>query len=184
MSQELDDMDAESQEVSPFRNLELFRGMDAYEIRELLHATEPRAFEPGMTLFREGETAHSMFIVEAGELEVKSRGEADEVVVLAHLGASNIVGEMAILDGISLRSATVEAVSEVSVFELTRDAFDELRDANSHAAYKLILNLARILVERRRRTDARVAEVFADPRKHIDAFETQVHDLLGRLRKV
>ncbi|MEZ4462874.1 MAG: cyclic nucleotide-binding domain-containing protein [bacterium] len=184
MSQELDDMDSESLEVNPLGNLELFRGLSAAEIREILHTGERRTFEPGEVVFTEGQSAHSMFVIETGELEVKSRGEADEPVVLAQLGAGSIVGEMAILDGFSLRSATVAAVSDVSAFELTREAFTALRDGQSHAAYKLILNLARILGERRRRADARVAEVFQDPSKHIDAFESQVHDMLGRLKKV
>ncbi len=183
MSDGLEEVSAESMAVSPFDNVELFRGLDADELREIIHACERRVFQPGEVLFSEGEPAESMFLVEAGELEVRSRGDADDEVVLAVLGAGNVVGEMSILDGISLRSATVKAIAEVAAFELTRDVFTELRNERSHAAYKLILNLARILGERRRRTDTRVAEVFADPKNHIDAFEAQVNDLLGRLKK-
>jgi hypothetical protein len=43
--------------------------------------------------------------------------------------------------------------------------------------------LARILGERRRQTDARVEEVFEDPAQYLDSFETQVHEMLGRLKK-
>jgi len=183
MSDGLEEVEAQSMAASPFDNVELFHGLDADELREILHACERRTFEPGDVLFSEGDSAESMFLVEAGELEVRGRGDADEDVVLAVLGAGSVAGEMSILDGISLRSATVKTIADVAAFELTRDVFTELRDARSHAAYKLILNLARILGERRRRTDTRVAEVFADPKKHIDAFEAQVHDLLGRLKK-
>lgn len=184
MSDGFEEVEAESTVASPFDNVELFKGLDADELREILHACERRTFEPGELLFSEGEPAESMFLVEAGELEVRSRGEADDDVVLAVLGAGSVVGEMSILDGISVRSASVQTIAEVTAFELTRDVFTKLRAQKSHAAYKLILNLAQILGERRRSTDARVAEVFADPRKHIDTFEAQVNDLLGRLRKV
>jgi len=183
MSDGLDEVDSESMAASPFHNVELFQGLDADELREILHACERRVFQPGDVLFAEGESATSMFLVEAGELEVRARGDADDDVVLAVRGAGSVVGEMSILDGFSLRSATVKTIAEVAAFELSRDVFTQLRDQQRHAAYKLILNLAKILGERRRRTDTRVAEVFADPSKHIDAFEAQVHDLIGRLKK-
>jgi CRP-like cAMP-binding protein len=81
------------------------------------------------------------------------------------------------------RSATVEVISTASVLRLSRDAFEELRRAKSVAAYRVILRLARILGERRRTTEERVNEVFADPSQYLDNFESQVHDMLGRIKK-
>ncbi len=165
-----------------FRASGLFRGMSDEEVREIVRTSDARVLTAGEALFQQGEVAAALYIVESGELEVRAQGLLGEEVVLAMLGAGTVVGEMAILEG-SPRSATVEALSDCRVFELSREAFEALREDRSRAAYKLILNLAQTMGERRRKTDARVEEVFRDPKQHIEAFENQVHDMLGRLRK-
>lgn len=170
--------------VKLFRQLELFEGLTGEECREIVQACRRTMLEPGELLFSEGDTATALYLIEAGELEVRSSGpQAGEEIVLAVLGGQTVVGEMAILEGSSPRSATVEALSETHAYVLARDRFNELRAAHRPVAYKLIMNLAKILGDRRRQTDRRVAEVFADPATHIDAFESHVHEMLGRLRK-
>jgi CRP-like cAMP-binding protein len=165
-----------------FRASGLFRGMSDEEVREIVRTSNVRTLRAGDALFRQGEQAEALYIVENGELEVRAQGTLGEEVVLAMLGAGTVVGEMAILEG-TPRSATVEALSDVRVFELARADFEALRAERSRAAYKLILNLAQTMGERRRQTDARVEEVFRDPAQHIEAFENQVHDMLARIRK-
>ena len=58
-----------------------------------------------------------------------------------------------------------------------------MREKKRHSAYKLILNLAATLGERRRQADARVWEVFENPAQHIDGFESQLHDMIARMKK-
>lgn len=165
-----------------FRASGLFRGMSDDEVREIVRTSKSRLLKAGEALFNQGETASALYIVEYGELEVRAQGALGEEVVLAMLGSGTVVGEMAILEG-SPRSATVEALSDCRVFELSREDFEALRENRSRAAYKLIMNLAQTLGERRRQTDARVEEVFKDPSQHIENFENQVHDMLARIRK-
>jgi CRP-like cAMP-binding protein len=165
-----------------FRASGLFRGMSDEEVREIVRTSNVRTLQAGDALFRQAEVAEALYIVESGELEVRAQAAMGEEVVLAMLGAGTVVGEMAILEG-APRSATVEALSDCRVFELSRADFESLREARSRAAYKLILNLAQTMGERRRQTDARVEEVFRDPDEHIESFETQVHDMLARIRK-
>jgi CRP/FNR family transcriptional regulator, cyclic AMP receptor protein len=167
---------------SLFREIELFRDLAKDEIREIARSTEHCVFEAGELLFRQADEATAMFVVESGELEVRATTSVGEDVILAVLSAGSVVGEMALLEG-SPRSASVKALSKTHAFRLSRDAFTTLRSARSPSAYKLILNLARNLGERRRQTDARVTEVFGDPTQHIDAFENQAHGLLARIRK-
>lgn len=176
----------EEMSIAPgfFRELDLFEGLDSNEVREITRACDRRTYQAGNVLFEQGDEAKSLFLIENGELEVRAVGEqVGEEVVLAILGSGTVVGEMAILEGTNPRSATVEVLSETQAFVLSRDNFNKLRDARRPVAYKLILNLAHILGDRRRQTDKRVAEVFDDPATHIDSFESQVHEMLGRLRK-
>jgi len=181
---DLSDIESESIAETVFDNLEIFKGLSSREIRQLLRVSEPVTFAAGGTLFVEGDRADSMYLIESGELEVRTNSGVDDDVVLAQLGAGSVVGEMSILEGDNTRSASVFALCDVQAFRLSHAAFQKLRDVRSRAAYKLILNLAEILAERRRRSDARLGEVFSDPAAHIDEFEAQVHDILARMHKV
>ncbi len=165
-----------------FASTLLFGSLTGEEVREVVRACEQEHFEPGECLFRQGEEADSLFIVVQGELEVVGHSPTGEKVVLAVLGPGTVVGELSLIEG-GPRSATVAAVSQCQLFRLRRGKFDAMREARRPAAYKIIVGLASTVCERRRQTDARVEEVFQDPAKHIDAFESQLHEMLGRLRK-
>lgn len=171
-------MDAESL----FAETNLFRGLSTEEVREIVRVSEQRQLAPGDLLFEQGDEARALYMLQSGEFEVRATSPFADEVVLAHLGPGAVVGEMALLEG-GRRSATVEALAESTIFELSHQAFNALRSKKRHAAYKLILNLARTLGERRRHADARVFEVFENPAQHIDDFETQLNDMLARMRK-
>jgi CRP-like cAMP-binding protein len=175
-------LDVSSDAESVFYSIELFDGLTRGEIREIVSASEQMMLSAGDILFEQNDPANALFIVENGELQVRATSGAGEDIVLAMLGSGTVVGEMSLIGG-GPRSATVEALSDCHLYRLESEAFAELRAENSPAAYKIILRLARVLGERRRQTDARIEEVFADPAKHLDTFESQVHDILARIRK-
>ena len=165
-----------------FHSIELFEGLTRDEIREIVGASEQMRLSAGEVLFDQGDPANALYIVENGELQVRATSGAGEDIILAVLGSGTVVGEMSLIGG-GPRSATVEALSNCQLYRLESGAFGELREENRPSAYKIILRLARVLGERRRQTDARIEEVFSDPGKHLDNFESQVHDILARIRK-
>lgn len=165
-----------------FRSSELFEGLTPEEVREIIHVSERRSLEADEWLFEKGDDAEALFVVDDGDLEVVTRTEVGEEVVLAELGSGAVVGEMSIIGG-GTRSASVMACSETELFRLSREAFQSLREQDRPAAYKIIVRLAKTLGDRRRRTDARIQEVFDDPAEHLDQFEEQVHEMLGQIRK-
>ena len=166
-----------------FAETNLFRGLSTEEVREIVRVCDQKSVSAGDILFKQGDTARALFMIQSGEFEVSAITEFGAEVTLAHLGPGAVLGEMALLEG-GLRSATVEALSECVVFELSHSAFHSLRTKKRHAAYKLILNLAATLGDRRRHADARVWEVFENPAEHIDSFESQLNDLMARMKKV
>lgn len=165
-----------------FESLELFQTLSAAEVSEVVGACTVEAIDAQTILFEQGDESDALYIVRRGTLEVAAVSPLGEKVVLATLGEGTVVGEMSLIEG-GPRSATVSAVDAVEVLKLSRASFEAMRRAGSKAAYKIILGLARTVGERRRQTDERVQEVFSDPDDHIDAFESQLHDMLGRLRK-
>ncbi len=109
-----------------------------------------RTFAEGEIIFNEGDPGSSMFIIQAGEVEV-SAIKNNQKVVYAHLPKGAIFGEMALIDG-HPRSATVTALRETKCVEMSRMLFNKnleglpgwmasffqimaerLRDANKHA---------------------------------------------------
>jgi CRP-like cAMP-binding protein len=180
---ETTEMEAHQSEAAElFRSSELFEGLTPEEVREIIHVSERRSLEADEWLFEQGDDAEALFVVDEGDLEVISRTEVGEEVVLAQLGSEAVVGEMSIIGG-GTRSASVVARSETELFRLSREAFQSLRDQDRPAAYKIIVRLAKTLGDRRRRTDARIQEVFDDPAEHLEQFEEQVHEMLGQIRK-
>ena len=165
-----------------FAETNLFRGLSTEEVREIVRVCEQRSFEAGEFVFTQGDKARALYMVQSGELQVSATTDFGGDLVLAQLGPGAVVGEMALLEG-GLRSASVEALSKCVAFELSHEAFTALRAKRRHAAYKLILNLAVTLGDRRRHADARVWEVFENPAQHIDSFELQLNELMARLRK-
>lgn len=164
-----------------FGQSELFSGLTQDEVREIVRASEQVSIEPGQYFFQQGDAADALYIVSSGELEVRATSPAGEEVVLAMLGSGAVVGEMSLIGG-GPRSASAKALSQCQTFRLTQAAFTQLRAARKRSAYKVILQLASTIGERRRQTEARIQEVFDDPESHIDLFEHQLNDMLGRLR--
>ena len=180
--QSADDLARLSQAESIFEDIELFDGLTGSEVRDVVKACELHCVEAGEVLFEQGDESDALFIIGDGTLEVIGQSAVGEEVVLAVLEPGTAVGEMSLIEG-GPRSATVQAVSESQVFRLDHDTFDEMRRQHRPAAYKIILGLAATVGDRRRTTDARVRQVFQDPAAHIDSFESQLHEMLGRLRK-
>lgn len=166
-----------------FGSSPLFEGLTPEEIREIVRASERLQLQTGDLLFVQDDVAEAVYILQSGELQVRANSPMGEDIVLAMLGPGTVVGELALIDG-GPRSATVESLSNCAVYRLSRADFNNLKAQFRPAAYKVILNLAKTVDARRRQAERRIAEVFDDPEQHIDLFESQVHDMLAKMRKI
>lgn len=77
----------------------------------------------GQILFREGEEATTGFLLERGEIQI-SISIKGKPVVLSHLRAGDILGEMAVFDG-EPRSATATALVDCVLFAIDRTQISE-----------------------------------------------------------
>ena len=164
------------------KNIELFRLLDSSELNDLLLHTEAFHLGSGDRLFSEGDDADGLYVVERGEVEVRAAVDADRATTLAHLGNGSVIGEISLLAG-GQRSATVEAFSPTSGFFLARSAFDSLRFSGNPAAFKVILQLARTLDDRRRALQDRFDQLKLDPEIGARLRERATRELLARVRK-
>ncbi len=78
-----------------------------------------RMLEPGQTLFSEGDKEASLFIVDAGVLEV-SRRSGDTVSIVGRISVGDYIGEIGMLTGVP-HAASVTALTVSTIFELRKD---------------------------------------------------------------
>lgn len=99
-----------------------------------------RSFKAGELIFREGDPASEMYVIESGDVEIQSGNR-----LLDKLGSKSIFGEMALVDGAS-RSATAKALTDVTLVPVSEKQFLFLVSQTPYFA----LNVMRVLASRLR----------------------------------
>jgi CRP-like cAMP-binding protein len=111
------------------------------DFRLLAGAGAPaRDYKAGDVIFREGDAANELFIIQSGEVEIRLGNR-----VLEKLPQFSIFGKMALIDA-APRSATAVAASDVKLVPVTEKQFLFLISNTPHFA----LNVMRIMARRLR----------------------------------
>jgi CRP-like cAMP-binding protein len=117
----------------------LFLGCSQKELARIGSLVTEVAVPAGKVLCREGEAGTEAFIIAEGEADVALKRKK-----LARLGPGQIVGEMSLIDQ-APRSATVTAVTDMTLFVLDAREFWTMVSENPLVARKLLKNLAQRL---------------------------------------
>jgi len=126
--------------------LPLFAGMSGLEVNAVSAFLEPRRFEAGETVFREGESGRELFIVRSGRIGsyvTQSDGSRRDVYEFV---PGVLFGEMAIVEG-EPRSATCYAAERSELLVL--DGLDFYRLVWEHPVIgvKLLSSMARVMTD-------------------------------------
>lgn len=97
----------------------LLAAMGDEDRKVFLGMARRKVFPKGMTILAAGEPGAIMVLIETGRVEVSVTSMAGRKSVLNHMGAGEVLGEIATLDG-GPRSADAVAASEVTGLMLTR----------------------------------------------------------------
>lgn len=108
-------------EVELLRRIPLFSNIDTSRLKLLAFTSERLTFENGAILFREGDRGDSAYLILTGKVDI-SVGSPSGDVVVASLGANNIVGEMSLLCE-TPRTATVTAAEPLDTLRIKKDQF-------------------------------------------------------------
>ncbi len=95
----------------------LFAELDAAEISDVMELLRAQVAEPGEVIVREGESAHAMYFIASGEVEITFKGRQAPI----RIGEGQFFGEVAVLRR-TRRSATVIALGRTNLLVL--DAHD------------------------------------------------------------
>lgn len=101
----------------------LFSQLSASEIADIMKLLHAQQVETGATVVRRGEPAHSMYLIAAGEVEIRLKHKR------VRLGPGHFFGEIAALRR-TLRSATVIATKPTSLLVLDAGDLELLMDRN------------------------------------------------------
>ena len=98
---------------SRLKAIPLFQNFSEEELRQIAPFAEEASAEEGSILVREGDYSYQFVAIEEGTARVVRDGET-----VAELGPGDFFGEIGLLEK-SLRTATVEATSQMRLITLT-----------------------------------------------------------------
>jgi CRP/FNR family transcriptional regulator len=130
----------------------LLAGLSESELDRIAQVAVPRSFPKGARVFHEGDASDACYVIRSGEVRVTREHSDGRAIALATLGAGEIVGELAMLDG-EVRSASVEALTDVELLAIAALDMRGLLERNPEITAKLVVALTR----RVRETNERVA---------------------------
>ena len=111
------------------RNIPIFDNLGRAELTSLTEIGNYDTAEAGRTLFKEGDPGDTAYVVLLGEIDVVRSDDEGHDVVIATLGAGEVFGELALIDG-EPRSASAVAKVESQLFSIGRDDFIRLMSSS------------------------------------------------------
>lgn len=145
-------------EINLLRNSELFRDLETATLEQLAAASTLLRVHRGDVLFRAGDAADRLFVVESGRLAMATRSPDGRESVIALMEQGDLFGDMPLFDGEG-RSTEARALTTSEVlavpYEPIRELYDERPD--------LLWNVVEMLARRLRATNSDLADsVFLD----------------------
>ena len=151
-------------DANRLRFVEVFDDFDDRQLELLASVMDSRRFRPGEAVFRKGDRATACYVVLAGCVDVTVDGEDRGGKVVANLTTGCMFGEISLVDG-GLRSATCIASDKgADLAVLRRAEFDQIFNAGSPFAYKLMDLIGARVVERVRAAASELTGVFLKER--------------------
>lgn len=135
---------AKAKKVELLGGLSLFERCTKRELGEVAALSVDADMPAGSVLTREGQLGGLAYVLVDGSVRATRKGRT-----LGTLGAGDVVGELSLIDG-GPRTATVTALDDVRVLELSREDFRRLL---AHSP-RFAVNLLRALAHRVREADA------------------------------
>jgi CRP-like cAMP-binding protein len=124
------------------KGIPLFQGMSDRELDMLLALTTTKKLKKRAYLCRKGDPGNALFAVLEGRLKATGEGRDGKEMVFSVMDPGEVIGEIALLDQ-EPRSATVQAVEDVTLLTLHRRDLLPFLERNPKAAIKLAAVLAR-----------------------------------------
>ena len=141
------------EDVELLRNIPLFAKIEPSKLKLLAFTSERLPFNPGDSLFKQGDEGDALYIIMEGEADVLVDTPGGQITV-ATMGKNDFVGDIAVLCDVP-RTATVTATSQLTTLRITKDLFFQLVCQFPQIAIEIMRGLAhRLDVTTRQLQDA------------------------------
>jgi CRP-like cAMP-binding protein len=138
----------------------IFGGLLDEEIAAIVPLLKERTFRAGEVMVREGEIGSEMYYIHRGAVLVSTVGPQGEQEVLARLHEGDCFGEMSLIE-CAPRSATVRALEDTVTLNLSARDLQSLRRTHLKTFAMVVMNIAREISRRLRRTDKTLSDFLA-----------------------
>jgi CRP-like cAMP-binding protein len=141
--------------------LPLFANVSAADSAEIMRMATVIDYPGGTTLFTEGEAGDALYVVLAGQVDVRCCDRWGDEQTLATLETGAMLGEIALLTD-EPRAATAVTVADTTVLRLTHETFMAVLKQGGSAGQQILYNLACGLASRLGEVTQRLAHLLAD----------------------
>lgn len=145
--------------VATSNEIQVFEDFSDKEVLTISKFSEKKFYQRDETVFKEKSVDASLYVVLKGKLEAIAHTSDNKKISLSIIDEGEVFGELSFLDG-KMRSATILAVTDVELLQITREDFESLRVDHPGIASKLILDLARVVSLRLRNADKFIVDIF------------------------
>ena len=122
----------------------VFAELGADDLGRVAQVAVPRSYDGQQVIFREGDDSDTCYIVRTGHARAIRQHSDGRTITLARFGPGDIFGELAMFDD-ERRSATVEALDDLSTVAIPGSAMRALLERHPAIAVKLVIALGRRL---------------------------------------
>jgi CRP-like cAMP-binding protein len=131
-------------EIDILKKIPIFQDLKKKELGIVSKILYERNYETGEYMFETGQPGAAMFIIKDGVVQITRNSKSGEELVLAHIGAGDFVGELALLDS-SPRSASAYVVKNTTAMAIFRSDLEKLFDSYPDLGNKVMRRLATVI---------------------------------------
>ena len=147
----------------------IFKGLNDAQLNEVCEKLVERSYEKNETIFSEGDVGTSLFLLLEGEVEITQaltlnldNSEIDnreKSLIRLNANVKTFFGEVGLIEKDGVRTATVRTTSNSLITRLSKKDFKELTENDPVLGTILLSNIAEVLCQRLRTTNANVLKI-------------------------
>jgi CRP/FNR family cyclic AMP-dependent transcriptional regulator len=148
---------SQGETIGFLRNSDIFGRLSPEELEGILDRGRMETYISGNMIFKIGDPSDAIYIIKSGVVEIcRAKGEHDKMAVVAYLGESDPIGEMAIMTG-SSRGSLARVPQRAEILRIDKKVFMDLLNQIPELSIALLEVLSKRLEDglRKQRAAAR-----------------------------
>jgi CRP/FNR family transcriptional regulator, cyclic AMP receptor protein len=148
-------------DLSPLRQIDLFRNLDAVQLAHLASISQVQTAKKNTILFSEGDKPEFFYIIAKGRVRISKEIPGIGEEALAILDQGSYFGEMELIDNELPRAARALAHEDCTLQAIRIADFHTLIGTDRELAVAILWSIVKTLANRLRATNDKVTAMFA-----------------------